>query len=410
MKNNLLLKKVTFVTLLFVSTIVLGQSPNLGTAANFVLFTTVGAVGSTGISQVTGNVGSGVGAITGFTVLNGTVYNADAITIQASADLLLAYTQLHNEVPNYFPGPVLGNGQVLDSGVYFLPAASSLNADLTLDAQGDSEALFIFKIGGAFSTSAFSEVFLVNGAKASNVFWVVEGAVPMAAGTIMRGTIIANNGAISLGAGGILEGRALSTAGAVSIYGSLAYILPVAFGVLPVQLLSFAAVCDNGIALNSWSAATENDNNYFTIERTAEQKNWITIQTVAGAAHPTLVHFYTITDRLPVDGISYYRLKQTNFENKAVYSDIVKLKCGTDKSENITLYPNPSTGKFRLIFSGNNSPVCSVDIFNALGQKVFGSPGLINEFDLSRCAKGLYYVQVHQDLKTSSRELLLTKN
>src|ERR1700730_14870427 len=96
------------------------QAPNLGTAANFVLFTTTGAVGSTGISNITGNVGSGAGAITGVGALNGLIYNADAVTTQATTDLQVAYNQLNTIVPTFFPGPVLGDGQVLAAGVYSL--------------------------------------------------------------------------------------------------------------------------------------------------------------------------------------------------------------------------------------------------------------------------------------------------
>ena len=119
--------------------------PNLGTAANFVLFTTTGAVSSTGISQITGNVGSGTGAISGFGTLNGLIYNSDAVTTQATADLTVAYNQLSSMIPTFFPGPVLGNGTTLTAGVYLLPAAASLNSNLFLDAGGDSMQFLYFK-------------------------------------------------------------------------------------------------------------------------------------------------------------------------------------------------------------------------------------------------------------------------
>ena len=71
MKNNLLGIIVTVVIIISFPLLNFGQAPDLGTAANFVLFTTTGAVGSTGVSNITGNVGSGAGAITGFGGLNG---------------------------------------------------------------------------------------------------------------------------------------------------------------------------------------------------------------------------------------------------------------------------------------------------------------------------------------------------
>lgn len=199
------------------------QAPNLGTAADFVLFTTAGAVSNTGISQLTGNVGTNGGSSTGFGNVNGGMHDNDGVSAQCAADLLIAYNQLNSTIPNFFPAPLLGNGQTLHAGVYSIAAAATLNLELTLDAQGNPNAVFIFKIQGPLSTAAFSQVNLVNEALACNVFWKIEGLVDMATGTTMRGTIVANNAAINMNTGVTLEGRALSTAGAVTVDGVLAY-------------------------------------------------------------------------------------------------------------------------------------------------------------------------------------------
>jgi hypothetical protein len=229
--NNLkqiIMKKLLFFALLAVSmfsipTLNFAQAPNLGTAADFVLFTTAGAVSNTGISQLTGNVGTNGGSSTGFGNVNGGMHDNDGVSAQCASDLLIAYNQLNSTVPNFFPAPLLGNGQTLNSGVYSISAAATLNLELTLDAQGNPSAVFIFQIQGPLSTAAHSEVSLVNGALACNVFWKIEGLVDMAAGTTMRGTIIANNAAINMNTGVTLEGRALSTAGAVTVDGVLAF-------------------------------------------------------------------------------------------------------------------------------------------------------------------------------------------
>ncbi|MBB6501084.1 ice-binding family protein [Pedobacter cryoconitis] len=202
-------------------TIVAPPSVNLGTAANFVLFTSSGAVGNTGVSNITGDIGTNVGAITGFGISTvvGTMHTADAATLQGAADLLSAYTQLNAISPTSIHGAVLGNGETLYPGIYGLAAAASVAAVLTLDAQGDPNALFIFKIGGAFTTGASTTVNLINGASSCNVYWKVEGAIAMAASTTMKGTLIANNGAAAMAAGGILDGRLFSTLGAIAIDG-----------------------------------------------------------------------------------------------------------------------------------------------------------------------------------------------
>jgi len=214
-----LLNIVTAVTLLSLPNVSFGQTPALGTAANFVLFSTVGAIGNTGISQLTGNVGTNSGSVSGFGNVNGVMGSNP----QCAVDLLKAYNKLDSTKATFFPAPLLGGGQIIFAGVDSIGAAATLDQDLILDAQGISSAVFIFKIQGPFSTNANAKVKLRNGALACNVFWKVEGLVDMAAGTTMRGTIIANNAAIKMNAGDTLEGRALSTGGAVTVDGVLAY-------------------------------------------------------------------------------------------------------------------------------------------------------------------------------------------
>jgi gliding motility-associated-like protein/uncharacterized repeat protein (TIGR01451 family) len=223
MKNKLRLIIVAATTLLFFPKANFGQAPNLGSAAEFCLFTSVGAVSNTGISQITGHVGTNSGSSTGFGNVNGVMNDNNGASALCATDLMLAYNQLNSAIPTFFPAPLLGNGQILIPGVYAIASPATLNLDLTLDAQGDPAAVFIFQIQGAFSTNANSKVKLINGAMACNVFWKVEGLISMAPATTMRGTLVANNAAINMSTNDTLEGRALSTAGAITIDGTLAY-------------------------------------------------------------------------------------------------------------------------------------------------------------------------------------------
>lgn len=113
----------------------------------------------------------------------------------------------------------MGNGQILTAGTYSIGQSASLDNTLTLDGQGNPNAVFIFKIQGAFSSTSGSKVILTNGAVACNVFWKIEGLVDLGTNTQMKGTVIANNAAIVLNSGVIIEGRALSTTGAVTVSG-----------------------------------------------------------------------------------------------------------------------------------------------------------------------------------------------
>ncbi|MGD0709620.1 MAG: ice-binding family protein [Bacteroidales bacterium] len=215
---------LTAVILLLIPTLNFAQhAPPLGTVANFVLFSSDGAVSNTGISQLTGNVGSNVGSSTNFGNVNGIMCDQDAASAQCAVDLLKVYDSLNIAIPTFYPSPTLGNGDTLIAGVYSISAAATLNLNLILNAKGNANAVFIFQIGGAFSTSAGSKVKLINGAQACKVFWKVEGQIIMATGTTMRGTVIANNAAIEINTGDTLEGRALTTDGGVTVAGVLAY-------------------------------------------------------------------------------------------------------------------------------------------------------------------------------------------
>jgi hypothetical protein len=223
------MKKIVLFIILCYSVNITGQSEttptdfNFGTAANFILFTGAGAVANTGISTITGDVGSHAGAIAGFgspSVLTGTIENTNSITEQAALDLAAACVQLQN-IPATITdhSTIYGNvnGETIYPGVYSAAAAVAITGTLILDAQGDPNAMFIFKITGALNSVAGATVILANGALSDNVFWIAVGAVALGANTTMVGTAIAYPGAVSLGAGSTIGGSLYSTAGAIAI-------------------------------------------------------------------------------------------------------------------------------------------------------------------------------------------------
>ncbi len=198
----------------------------LGSLENYTLFTSNGAVVNTASSGIIGDIGTNLGAISGFAASAhvGSFYPPGYEAAQAALDLDYAYSQLI-ALPNTVVGHALafGVGETLNAGVYYIGAAGSLAGTITLDGQNNPDAIFIFKFNGAFSTSAKSKVVLTNGASACNVFWIAEGAVSLGASTYMKGTVIAHGGACSSGSGGFIEGRMLSTAGAIGFSRSIIY-------------------------------------------------------------------------------------------------------------------------------------------------------------------------------------------
>ena len=95
------------VILLLMPFVNFGQVINLGSAANFVLFSSDGAVSNTGITHLTGNIGTNNGSSTAFGNVDGVMHDQDSTSAQSSADLLTAYNQLNSTIATFFPAPLL---------------------------------------------------------------------------------------------------------------------------------------------------------------------------------------------------------------------------------------------------------------------------------------------------------------
>jgi len=218
----------------------------LGAALSYALLSNI-SVANTGLSTVTGDVGTSPGvAVTGFPpgiIIGGQIHLNDANAGQAEADVKLAYDEAAARVPT---GNIAGDlaGQTFRAGTYKATAAIAISTPIFLDGQGNPNAVFIFQIGAAFNIAASSNIFLVNGAQASRVFWQVLGAVTMGANCGFIGTIL-GAGAITIGAGCAITGRALSYIGAVVIDSST-FISPE-----PVSVVGPLAIVATGATLSS---------------------------------------------------------------------------------------------------------------------------------------------------------------
>ncbi len=217
MKNKLLLFVMAFILFTFPKANY-AQAPNLGRDTSFVLFTSGGAFHCTGASYVTGDIGTFVGAYTGFPpgTLVGTSHIADSTAFYAKADLGVAYDYMSGLTCDTVIGVTMGNGQVLTPRVYCIGAASTLNGNLILNGMGNPNSIFIIKIDGALSTSVGSRVILTNSAAYCNVYWQINGLFHLTDSSIFMGNII-GNGAISMDTATTFYGRALTKAGAINI-------------------------------------------------------------------------------------------------------------------------------------------------------------------------------------------------
>jgi cell division septation protein DedD len=156
--------------------------------------------------------------VTGFPPgqVDGTIHAADAVALQAKNDLVAAYDDAAGR-PTTATVPVELGGSTKTPGVYASPAGTfGITGTLTLDGQGDPNAVFIFKAASTLITASASSVDLVNGARSSNIFWIVGSSATLGTYSILRGNILAM-ASITVTTGVTVDGRALARTAAVTL-------------------------------------------------------------------------------------------------------------------------------------------------------------------------------------------------
>lgn len=325
MIKKLLISQMTFAILLMYANSGFGQSPPLGATAGFALFTSVGAFTNVGASVITGDIGTNAGVLSGFPpgTVNGQIHLSDAVLLQAAADVDVAYDYLFGLPCGEVLTTTLGNNQILLPKVYCLGAASTLDGTLTLDAQGDPNALFIFQIDGALSTSIAANILLINGASANNVYWQINGGFELGDFSIFKGTLLVN-GVITLSSGASLEGRGLSKSGAVNI-AAISIVLPIPVNQLPIELLYFNGNYNHPYNTLSWSTATEKENQYFILERATDGDHFTEVAKITGAGNSSYKRDYTFSDNGFEKVINYYRLQHTDYDGSTQLYKIIAI-------------------------------------------------------------------------------------
>ena len=184
---------------------------DLGTAASYSVLGGTSVANTGPDTELAGDLGlSPSGAITGVLpgMVNGTIHDKDAAAELAQSDRADAYADAAGQPSTTtFAGDQ--NGVTFHPGVHTTAAAFANTGTMTLDADGDSNAVFIFQINAAASSAAGSKVVLTDGALANNVYWQVVGAISLGAGAKSVGTYL-GAGAIAFGDGASLKGRALT--------------------------------------------------------------------------------------------------------------------------------------------------------------------------------------------------------
>lgn len=162
--------------------------------------------------------------------------------------------------------------------------------------------------------------------------------------------------------------------------------------VLPIELLSFTGKSIGSSNLLEWKTTTEINNDYFTLERSSNATHFSELGTIPGAGNSNTMLYYNFTDENPLNGVNYYRLKQTDFDGRFSYSNIVAL------SNKTTAFSIWNSAETLFIKGDNENSTSSLKIYNLLGElvleKYFQENITINTTDFST---GIYLVKIQSN-------------
>jgi hypothetical protein len=196
-------------------------SVGLGTANSFAILAGAG-VTNTGPSVINGDLGTSPNpAVTGFGgapngTVNGATHQADALAGQAQADLTTAYNDAAGQGPVNTLATELG-GQTLTPGVYNSESGTfGITGTLTLNGQGNPDAVFIFKTASTLITASASQVLMINGAQPCHLFWQIGSSATLGMDSAFAGDILALE-SIQLNSGVTVLGRLLARNASVTL-------------------------------------------------------------------------------------------------------------------------------------------------------------------------------------------------
>jgi hypothetical protein len=183
---------------------------------------------------------------------------------------------------------------------------------------------------------------------------------------------------------------------------------------LPITLLSFDAEyqqVNNTVALN-WATATETDNKFFTIEKQTGGDNWQAVVNVDGAGNSSQTLYYKAMDENPYPGVSYYRLKQTDYDGNFTYSDVKTIT--VPEYNFVSIYPNPVRDNINLNYNSLNNGSVSIRIYSISGAEAMPANnnkdvqlGMnIISINTSELSSGMYILAVTNDVHTYYKKFI----
>jgi len=170
--------------------------------------------------------------------------------------------------------------------------------------------------------------------------------------------------------------------------------------ILPVELESFEAKCQNDYVFISWATASEVNNDYFELQKSNDGVFWYNIAVIDGAGNSNNIHNYSFADKQYDSNKAYYRLKQVDTDGKFEYSNIIYSDCSANNSASVLIYPNPCSDKLNITVENWFSNSIKIEITDMPGQLIWSSnleshDGFgIKQTDTESLKPGLYFIRL----------------
>ena len=186
--------------------------------------------------------------------------------------------------------------------------------------------------------------------------------------------------------------------------------------VLPIELLSFYATPKTQSILVEWSTAAEVNNDFFTIEKSRDGTAFESVATVNGAGNSSSERSYSTEDTDPWEGLSYYRLKQTDFNGFTVAFELVTVTYQLNSEFSFSIYPNPNAGEHFMMFvnAEKDSELLTV-VYDIIGRPVYSRSIItrrkgenIFDFEMGTLfAPGMYTISLSSGQNTSNAKMIV---
>lgn len=261
-----------------------------------------------------------------------------------------------------------------------------------------------------FSSPVTSLTFLINGTNSTEVFYIVSNSTcaislsnycaigyTSVGGTLTAGATAGLGSLITVNNPGgatqyIMTHNGLGAGSRVTLLDC--FVKGTGTCVLPIELVNFNVQCrSNNLVEVNWTTQTEYNNDFFTIEKSEDGENWNEIANIKGAGNSSSEKNYTYKYQDNIKALTYFRLKQTDFDRNSKYSQIMAMNgCNVKGKGLLVIFPNPASTEVVL---NTDTEGMGVEIYNLLGINVasYTLERGDNKIDVSSLPNGTYYLK-----------------